>query len=367
MTILDRMLFISFLRAYLICLTSTLSLYIIVDMFTHLDDFSVKANTFIDIILNILNYYGYRSLQYYDRLCEAIALLAAMFSIAWMQRSNELLPCLSAGVSTHRVIRPIILGSVLVLALGVLNQELVIPRIAETLMTERDDPDRERDVWVHPNFDPNGTHIEGVAASRRDHSIKIFNVTLPATPTTDMAHLSAALGQYIPPRQNEPFSGGWWMTDTIPAELDAANTPDWLIPQYSGKYFLKTKELTFDALSRDRKWYNFGSTRNLFELLNKPDAPRQAQIAVMFHMKLSRPIVGLLLVILGSSIILRDQTRHVFISAGLCLAMCAVFYAVVYTSKYLGDGDYISPALAAWLPVLIFGPISLAQYDAIHT
>src|SRR5580658_10222546 len=134
MTILDRMLFVSFLRAYFICLTSTLSLYIIVDLFTHLDDFAADSDRFIDIINNILNYYGYRSIQYYDRLCEAIALLAAMFSVAWMQRSNELLPCLSAGVSTHRIIRPIIFGCTLMLGLGIVIQELVIPRIAKTLM-----------------------------------------------------------------------------------------------------------------------------------------------------------------------------------------------------------------------------------------
>ena len=39
MTILDRMLFASFVRAYVICLVSTLSLYIIVDLFTNIDDF----------------------------------------------------------------------------------------------------------------------------------------------------------------------------------------------------------------------------------------------------------------------------------------------------------------------------------------
>ena len=78
-------------------------------------------------------------------------------------------------------------------------------------------------------------------------------------------------------------------------------------------------------------------------------------------------VVGMLLVVMGLSIILRDQTRHVFISAGLCLAMCAVFFAVVFGGKFLGTGDYVSPALAAWLPVLIFGPLSVALYDAIHT
>jgi lipopolysaccharide export system permease protein len=70
---------------------------------------------------------------------------------------------------------------------------------------------------------------------------------------------------------------------------------------------------------------------------------------------------------MGLSIILRDQTRHVFISAGLCLAMCAAFFAIVFGSKFMGVADFISPALAAWLPVLIFGPFAVAFYDAIHT
>jgi lipopolysaccharide export system permease protein len=367
MTILDRMLFISFLRAYAICLISTLSLYIIVDLFTHLDDFAVKANDFIDIIVNILNYYGYRSIQYYDRLCEAISLLAAMFSVAWMQRSNELLPCLSAGVSTHRVIRPIIFGSILMLALGVINQELVIPRIAAVLMTDREDPESERDMWVHPNFDTNGVHIEGVAATRKEQSIKNFYATLPERATNNMVHLSATLARYIPPRNDDPLSGGWLLTGTTPAEIDPENCPEPLTPLYTGKYFLRTNEVNFETLTRNPKWFMFASTRHLMRLLNRSDAPRQGPIAVMFHMKISRPIVGFLLVMLGLSIILRDQTRHVFISAGLCLAMCAAFYGIVYMSKFLGDADYVSPALAAWLPVLIFGPITIAQYDAIHT
>jgi lipopolysaccharide export system permease protein len=75
----------------------------------------------------------------------------------------------------------------------------------------------------------------------------------------------------------------------------------------------------------------------------------------------------MLLVFMGLSIILRDQTRHVFISAGLCLAMCAIFFAVVFGGRFLGTADYVTPAFAAWLPVLVFGPVTFALYDAIHT
>jgi lipopolysaccharide export system permease protein len=146
MKILDRMLFFAFLRAYCICLTSTLSLYIILDMFNNLDDFGVKAKDFFDVLRNIISYYSYRSVQYYDRLCEAIAMLAAVFTIAWMQRNNEVLPVLSAGVSTHRILLPILAGTAVMLGLGIANQELVIPRISGVLMTDRDDLEQDKDV-----------------------------------------------------------------------------------------------------------------------------------------------------------------------------------------------------------------------------
>ncbi len=366
MLILDRMLFLSFIRAFFICLASTLSLYIVVDLFTHLDDFNEDASGFLDVVRNILNYYGYQILLYYDRLCEAIALLAAMFTIAWLQRNNELLPILSAGVSTHRVLRPIIFGAVCVLGLGIANQELVIPKIADVLMTERGDPEGTKERWVHGAFDPSGVHVEGITAYPKELTVKHFYATLPETTTSGMVHLSAAQARYIP-ASNDPISGGWLLTGTTPAELDPENRPEMLVPLNPGMYFLKTREVDFKAITRNPKWFNFASTKHLYQLLNKPDAPRQGQIAVMFHMKISRMIIGLLLVVMGLAIILRDQMRHVFISAGLCLAMCAIFYGAVFACKFMGDADLVSPALAAWLPVLIFGPIALALYDAIHT
>ena len=78
-------------------------------------------------------------------------------------------------------------------------------------------------------------------------------------------------------------------------------------------------------------------------------------------------MIGLLLVVMGLSLILSDQNRNIFINAGLCLILSLVFYSFDLGCKYLGDGDYIAPALAAWLPVIIFGPFAFALVDAIHT
>src|SRR5206468_5612926 len=121
-------------------LVSLLGLFIVVDLFMNLDDFAHGQNGLLPVLEHIGKYYGYKSTQIFDRLCEAVVLLAAMFTVAWMQRNNELLPLLSAGVSTRRVIRPVLLAACTMLGLSVLNQEFIIPRIATYLLAERQDP-----------------------------------------------------------------------------------------------------------------------------------------------------------------------------------------------------------------------------------
>lgn len=368
MTILDRMLFVSFLRAYLICLVSTLSLYVVVDLFTNIDDFFQPNKSGLEIARHVLTYYGYRTIQYYDRLCEALSLLAAMFTVAWSQRSNEIVPMLSAGVSTHRFLRPTLVGAAIMLALGVLNQELLIPYIAPALVTDRDDPEGNRQLYVQGCYDPNRVHIDGLVATRREKSVESLFVTLPATARSEMKHLTATKARYIPPAEGQRLSGGWLMTGTTPAELPKDSyDPDVIEMIDPGRFFLYVREATFDRATRGQKTQAYASTYTLYQLMQRTDVGRMNTLAVTFHMRLTRPIVGMLLVVMGLSIVLRDQTRHVFISAGLCLAMCAVFFAVVFGGKFLGTADYVSPALAAWLPVLVFAPLAVALYDAIHT
>ena len=66
-------------------------------------------------------------------------MMAAIFTVTWMQRNNEQLAMLAAGVSTHRAIRPVLVSSVIVSGFSVANQELIMPRYAEELQKSHDD------------------------------------------------------------------------------------------------------------------------------------------------------------------------------------------------------------------------------------
>jgi lipopolysaccharide export system permease protein len=362
----DRLLIRGYLKAYLVCLVSLLSLYIVVDLFTNLDEFTGRHHSLRSLLAHIGTHYGYMTALIFDRLGEAVALLAAMFTVAWMQRNNELLPLLSAGISTRRVVLPIVLSACALLSLVVLNQELVIARIGSRFLHEKDDPQGEKEVEVHGAYEPNGIHIHGRVGSRKTMIVKEFCCLIPEGVASKPLHLTAREARYVPP-DDSPRSCGWLLTNATPAQLDNWDKTELLEVIDDGKYFLHTEVVDIEAVLRGRKWFNYASTWTLYEQLQSPASSRLAAMAVLFHMRLTRPLLGVILVVLGLSVILRDQNRNVFISAGLCLVLCGVFFAACFTCKSLGDNDLLAPALAAWLPVLLFGPLAVIMFDAVHT
>jgi lipopolysaccharide export system permease protein len=268
-------------------------------------------------------------------------------------------------VPTRRVIRPVLVGAAVMIGLGVANQEFVIPRVADGLLADRDDPRGDKTLPVQGAFEPNLVHVEGIKGYRQTQEVEPFFCTLPESMTGGLVHLSAKRAHYLPPEAPGPYKGGWLLTDALPATLEPC--PAVLEMIDPGKYFLRVQEVDFDALTRNKNWYIFASTTRLRELLGRPDGRRQPGVAVLFHMRLTRPALGLLLVVMGLSLILRDPNRNVFVGVGLCLALCALFFGAVFACRQLGEMELLSPALAAWGPVLCFGPLAFSMFDAIHT
>jgi len=364
-SILDRMILLLFVRSYVIVWLSLISLYIVIDLFTHLDSFANRPGGFPAIAAYVVRYYGYRIPQVFDLMAEPIALLAATFTVSWMQRNNELLPQLSAGVPTRRVIRPVILGAAFAVSLAPLNTELVVPLVADELMRSRDDPEGTKAQILMGAFDTSGVHLEGLAGFRRDRRIERFCATFPESSPSGMIHVTADDAVYIPLGEG-PLTGGWMLTGVQP-ETFPSPLPTNLIPISPGRCFLKVNNADFDTVSRGQTWYVYASTPRLLEMLTGDEPRRQVKLAVLFHMRITRPLIGLLVVIVGISVILWNPNRHIALSAGLCLGIGIGYYVCVLGCKALGDNDYISPALAAWLPVLLYGPTALVSLDAVHT
>ena len=303
----------------------------------------------------------------FDRLSEAIVLLAAMFTVAWMQRNNEILPLLSAGISTRRVVQPVLIAAFAMVGLAVLNQEMVLPTIDPFLVEFKADGSTDKEMDVKGGFESNGIHISGKTAHQKDLMVKDFTVVFPNSfGFENLTTLQAKEAYYLPPEGDIP--GCWKLVGTTPPRLPPNfNRPELLRNDVDGRYYLTVKEIDFMTATRPKNWAMFVPTMQLLDELGRVDQNKKSSLAVMFHMRLTRPALGILLVFMGLSVILRDQNRNIFISAGLCLMLCVTFFLVGFACKYLGDHDNVAPLVAAWMPVLLFGPLSLVMFDAVHT
>ncbi len=88
------------------------------------------------------------------------------------------------------------------------------------------------------------------------------------------------------------------LTNTVP-ETFSDKIPTNLTILGPGRCFLKVDTADYDTVSRGGTWYVYASTSRLQEMLTGAEPRRQVKMAVLFHTRITRPLVGCLLVLLG--------------------------------------------------------------------
>ena len=403
MSILDRQRYWAFLKAYVVCFVSLVGLYVVIDAFTQLDEFLKISNGTGSLLKLMGRYYLVRTSRFYDQLCGVITLLAAIFTVTWMQRNNEHIAMMAAGVSTQRAILPVIVSSGLISFVAVMNQEFVIPTVAEELQRTPDD-DGKRKIKTFSRRDVNDILIHSSFAYRSDLSIEPFNATFPTNRYGLMLHVSAHSAQYIPfDNSSSPFQGGWLIRS---AQLSPADAPidgsvitridpqptanlltlgmgtilaDGLISLFpeprepestftnSGTYFLRTN-LTFLTLIQSLQWYQYATTPDLVRATQDPTfiAERQ-EIGVFLHFRNLRPLLSIIMLGLSLPLVLGGYGRNMFINLGFSLGTSAVFYTVIFITQWLGNNRMLSPEFSAWAPLIGFGGLAASRWDKIRT
>ena len=140
MRIVDRYLLRQFVRTFVICFLSLTGLYIVCDLLTNLDTFLRCGRKVGAVLPFIVHYYSFKSILFFDQTSSILALISAMFTVAWIQRHNEMTALMSAGISRIRVVLPIIIAVAVVSVLAAANRELVMPRYRAELARRPQDP-----------------------------------------------------------------------------------------------------------------------------------------------------------------------------------------------------------------------------------
>lgn len=377
MMILDRYLLRQFVQIFVICFLSLTGLYVVIDAFGHLDHFSAYAAEHGNLIGTIAEYYGYRSLSFFDRTSGMLAMIAAMFTVTWLERHHELTAILAAGISKFRVIKPVLIAAVIVSLLAMANREFVIPNVRDKLTRNTKDLGGDQMHDLEACHDGRtGILISGEKAITAEKRIVNPTFVLPAALSQYGSNLVARDAYYQPatndhpsgylldgvklPRRVDKLSSLLWEDDpVIIAPKDAA----WL----ESKQLFVVSQVRFQLLSSGSAWRNYASTGELIAELGSPSTELGTDVRVAVHSRLMQPLMDGTLLMLGLPLMFSRRKRNVFFSFSICLGVAIAFTMVTLACHSLGGLNLLRPTLAAWLPILVFLPVAVAMSHTFRT
>ncbi len=378
MKIIDRYLLRQFAQVYVICFVSLTGLFVVFDAFGNLDEFQRHSAKGARPLLPMMGeYYAYRTLHFFEHISGSMTVIAAMFTVAWIQRYHELMALLAAGISKVRVIMPIVAASAVLSGAAAANRELVIPRFRHQLSRTPKDLLGENAQAFHPRYD-NQTNILFRAKDTFAREERLNEVSLLLPPELDSLG-KQLVGQnafYQRPTRGRP--GGYLIQGVSqPAGLTASPSlkvggrpliltpldhPQWLA---ADECFV-VSDVNFEQLKGGQAWRQLSSTAELVKGLANRSLDFGADVRVTIHSRFVHPLLDMNLLLLGLPLLLGRQQRNVFVSIGLCCGVVAAFMLVVIAMQYLGTIYYLDPAKSAWLPLAIFAPAAVFLFDRIR-
>ncbi len=370
MGIIDRHIIKGLLANYLIAIGVMISLYIVLDLFFNMDEFTESVSGTTDVMLDIVSFYGARVFLYFAQLSGVITLFACLITLARMRQQRELIAVLASGVSLYRVAAPVMAFGLATTAMWYVDTELIIPSIAHKLARRHDDARglKTYGVWFLQDRDDAllsaQQYVPGEGTIKRLLVIK----------RNETGHLSSIIeaerATWEPSTDNSEFLGTWKLErgtektrieetgDSLAPQGDFVSS---LIASYPSNLDPKTIEMR-----QSTGWIRYLSSMQLKELANRAEGYTLEQIQDARHSRFTTPIVSLIMLALGLPFVLDRIPAGVVAAGSKSLLVCGSCFLVAFVSQSIGSPTHLS-ALPAWLPVIIFAPITAVLFDRIRT
>lgn len=387
MKILDRYILRTFLFSFLVVLTAVLGMAVTLDLVINLDEFTEEGISQVEqgfghLLFVVCRYYFYKTFFYFQQLAGTVLLVAAAITLARFNKTNELAAIKASGVSVYRVMWPILLCALAFNGLFLINQEYVIPSFAAQLIRDADDLDASEVFPVRYIRDDNNnlifapSYIPSEQTMVSGPSVTDKKTGLPIPSARPMIILRNAdnhlIGYIVADKATWDRKRKSWrlLNGRQFASMKAAaplGRPT-AAPPSKKREFYQTN-IGPHQIERQRSpiFYTFLSYSEVKQLSLNKNRGNWRELAVAMHKHFAKPILNLVLLLLGLPFVVGKEGKSYVVSILLCLGIVLAFFATEYAITEFGNAGHIAPALAAWLPVFIFSLIGAFTLDSIRT
>src|SRR5215468_5510713 len=353
MRLLDRYVIRNFVQVYLYCIAGFISIWLIFDV-------SDNISTFIDEhigLLLVVRYYATQIPEVFIILLPVSLLLALLFTLGRMSRANEIVSMLTAGVSLPRVLLPLIgMGLLTVAASMVLNYSLA--------------PHAElaRKAFLSGARSRGEAYIEGQIFRNRTDARTWFvqNCRVGSNAFNNVqvlqqdAHDNIVTSYVATTAFYRPETKTWDLENVKVVHYDrAGNITNEKI--YSSLKIEHWSETPFRLGSANVR-AEFLSLPELQEYLHfNSDFPATLLAPFRTHLqyRLALPWTCFVVVCIAAPLGIGYSRRGVLSSVAAAVFLVFSMNFLVHLFLALGEGDRVSPWVAAWMPNLLFAAIGL--------
>jgi lipopolysaccharide export system permease protein len=351
--LLDRYILRNFLQIYLYCIAAFISIWLIYDVSDNLSTFLDEHMAFP----HVLYYYLTQLPEIMVVLLPVSLLLALLFCLGRMSRANEIVSMLTAGLSLPRVLIPLFaMGVFTSLGSAALNYSLA-PHADQARRDFLDPTGRRQEKGV----------IGQIFRNRTDHRTWFVQQFRPGENVFNNVEILQQDGSdnitraYLVTRAlYRPETKAWEFEKVKVVDYDAAGNI--------------LRDRLSDSLT-EKNWsetpYRLASANFRPETLSVPELRRYVQYNADFpdtllapfrtHLQylIALPWNCLVIVFIASALGIGFSRRGILASVASAILLVFAMLFMTHLFLALGEGDRISPWVAAWTPNLIFGAIGL--------
>ena len=355
MRLLDRYVLITFLRSYAYCIAAFISIWLIFDI-------SDNISTFLDDRVSlalVVQYYLTQVPQILVILLPVSLLLALLFSLGRMSRTNEIVSMLTAGISIPRLILPLIVAGLLTAVVsGALNYSLAphAEYARKTFMEEVRGEARERGLsgqvfrnraenrtWFIQSFRPDQNQFSTIQVLQQDEHDNIVKNYM----ATEAFYRAEARTWEL--RLVKVVS--YDLSGNIVDEqlLGSLMMPDWTETPF--RLASSTMRAEYLSLPELRDYLDFNA-----------DFPQSllAPFSTHFQYRIALPWTCLVVVFLAAPLAIGFSRKGVLSSVAAAIGLVFSMNFLTHLFLALGEGNRIPAWAAAWTPNILFASVGLA-------
>jgi len=283
------------------------------------------------------------------------ALLAALLGFSKLSANSELIAIKSMGISFRRILRPVVISSILVSMATFMWNEFVTPytslaahnlmqyeimknqsKLVKDKMFLREERDGKlRRVFYVDKLNIEKGTLEGIVVQEFGDDGRMIRIS------------NAATGIW----QN----GEWWIDNGQVFDIDGNEDVKLLFQFERQKLALS---LSLEDIERSTRNPLDMSARELWLYIKQERIMEIANVAallVTFHYKISIPWASFVLAVLGAALGGKTRGRSSSgASFGLCVLIVFAYYLLMSMCRALGESGYMIPFVSAWLPNIMF-------------